>query len=186
MERMMDSSTVEYRDIPGFLGYRVGSDGSVWSCLRQGNTSGLTNVWRLRKQHRSKGYFCVRLRLGRGYATRTTHRLILHAFVGPSPEGMECSHENGDSTDNRIENLKWKTHLENIRDKERHGTTGRGPTWKPRFRTQPARLRFSVAKVLEVRAKILSGATQTDLAKAYGVARSTIFRIAKRKSWTEI
>lgn len=27
-----DVSTVEYRDIQGFPGYRVGSDGTVWTC----------------------------------------------------------------------------------------------------------------------------------------------------------
>lgn len=39
------NSTVEYRDIKGFPGYRVGSDGSVWTTLvrrTRGTTRELT------------------------------------------------------------------------------------------------------------------------------------------------
>ena len=53
---------------------------------------------------------------------RYTHRLVLEAFVGQCPDGMECAHENGDSTDNRLSNLSWKTPSANNLDKQRHGT----------------------------------------------------------------
>lgn len=50
------------------------------------------------------------------------HRVILLTFVGPCPVGMEVRHLNGDSTDNRLENLKYGTHSENMQDTVRHGT----------------------------------------------------------------
>ena len=50
------------------------------------------------------------------------HRLVLEAFVGPNPPGLECCHNNGDPSDNRVENLRWGTHRENMRDKIKHGT----------------------------------------------------------------
>ena len=34
------------------------------------------------------------------------HRLVLEAFVGPNPPGLECCHNNGDPSDNRVENLR--------------------------------------------------------------------------------
>lgn len=48
--------TVEYRDIPGFRGYSIGSDGSVWTCIerrcrkgRIGYESVITGEWKPRK-----------------------------------------------------------------------------------------------------------------------------------------
>jgi hypothetical protein len=52
------------------------------------------------------------------------HRLVLTAFVGPCPPGMECCHNNGDFTDNRLENLRWGTPSSNLFDLVRHGNHG--------------------------------------------------------------
>lgn len=52
------------------------------------------------------------------------HVLVLTAFVGPRPEGMECCHGNGNPADNRVENLRWDTRSANQRDSVRAGTHG--------------------------------------------------------------
>ncbi len=41
------------------------------------------------------------------------HRLVLVAFVGPCPEGLEVNHKNGIKTDNRLANLEYVTRSEN-------------------------------------------------------------------------
>lgn len=46
----------------------------------------------------------------------------MEAFVGPCPEGMEVCHNNGDCTDNRLENLRYDTKSANMLDRVRHGT----------------------------------------------------------------
>lgn len=48
------------------------------------------------------------------------HVLVLEAFVGPCPGGMECCHNNGNPKDNRIENLRWDTHKANMADRVKH------------------------------------------------------------------
>jgi hypothetical protein len=53
--------------------------------------------------------------------TTAIHKLVLEAFVGPWPEGMECCHNDGDHTNNRVENLRWDTHSNNVHDIVRHG-----------------------------------------------------------------
>lgn len=50
------------------------------------------------------------------------HRLVLEAFDGPCPEGMECRHLDGDPTNNRLANLRWGTRSENNLDRVAHGT----------------------------------------------------------------
>jgi hypothetical protein len=52
---------------------------------------------------------------------RFVHQLVLEAFVGPCPPGMECLHANDDATDNRLVNLRWGTHTENVQDCLRNG-----------------------------------------------------------------
>jgi hypothetical protein len=44
------------------------------------------------------------------------HRLVLSAFVGPCPEGMEALHGEGGALDNRLANLRWGTRSENMRE----------------------------------------------------------------------
>lgn len=54
------------------------------------------------------------------------HRLVLEAFVGQCPDGMECCHNNGIANDNRLENLRWDTHENNNKDRKLHGKYPKG------------------------------------------------------------
>lgn len=49
------------------------------------------------------------------------HRLVLDAFVGPCPEGLQACHGNNVKHDNRLANLRWDTHSENVYDQVRDG-----------------------------------------------------------------
>lgn len=53
--------------------------------------------------------------------TRKVHVAVLEAFVGPRPEGMQALHNNGDPSDNTVENLRWGTASDNMKDKSLHG-----------------------------------------------------------------
>ena len=53
---------------------------------------------------------------------RSVHLLVMLAFVGPRPDGMDVCHDNGDPADNRLSNLRYGTHSENMYDAVRHGT----------------------------------------------------------------
>lgn len=50
------------------------------------------------------------------------HRLVLEAFVGPCPEGMESLHADGNPANNMLANLSYNTHTVNMHDKRTHGT----------------------------------------------------------------
>lgn len=106
-------------DIPGFPGYEVSSFGRVRSWKR-------SRPIILAQMICCEGY--AKLSLSRnGHTTQhRVNRLVLESFVGPCPEGYQSSHENGVRSDNRLSNLSWKTPLENMADKQRHGTQCRG------------------------------------------------------------
>ena len=54
--------------------------------------------------------------------TRTVHSLVAEAFIGPRPEGMEVCHNDGDRTNNHLDNLRYGTSSDNNLDQLRHGT----------------------------------------------------------------
>lgn len=51
-----------------------------------------------------------------GRAGRTVHSLVLEAFIGPCPPGMEARHLDDDPTNNNLSNLVWGTRSENSGD----------------------------------------------------------------------
>lgn len=72
------------------------------------------------------GYYRVHLGFNGKKKSYSVHRMVLMAFVGIPPKGYEGCHNNGISHDNRLENLRWGTPLENAQDRVRHGSYKRG------------------------------------------------------------
>lgn len=125
------------------------------------------------------GYRNVHLRAVDGRVlTRAVHRLVLFAFVGPCPDGMECAHANRNRADNRLENLSWSTPFGNYLDKVRHGTVYQGE------RQHSAKL--NSAKVVEIRQLLSAGVLHKEIAARFGVAPSTIGSIASGVTWKHV
>tara|TARA_R110002020_G_scaffold155071_1_gene335883 strand:+ start:318 stop:851 length:534 start_codon:yes stop_codon:yes gene_type:complete len=75
----------------------------------------------------SNGYVYVHLSISKNKFNLHVARGVLLAFAGhPPSEDMECCHNDGNPSNNNIENLRWDTHKENNRDRIRHGTYSRG------------------------------------------------------------
>jgi hypothetical protein len=173
---------VEYRDLPGYPGYRIGSDGSVWSCWTTGCKPKMTSVWRkLKTPNDNHGRPQVNVRsvcpeTGQRASRHVhVHTLVLEAFVGPCPPGLECCHEDGVRTNNTLRNLRWDTRPANRQDSIRHGTFLRG-SMSP------------VAKLTEedipaIRFLRRLGWTYPEIAAVFGVAEGTIASVLRGKSW---
>ena len=53
---------------------------------------------------------------------RRVHCLVMLAFVGPPPKGMEVCHRDGVRPNVTLDNLYYGTRKQNIEDARRHGT----------------------------------------------------------------
>jgi len=162
---------VEYRDVSGFVGYRVGSDGSVWSCRDW--KGGVGDEWRqLARRPNSKGYSRVSLRRNGRTCDRKVHRLVLEAFIGPAPDGMQGCHNDGNPSNCELGNLRWDTIVGNHADKWVHGTQTHGGShcWA----------KLSDEDVGTVRSEYASGVATKHLAKRFNVDVSTIRRLVKQ------
>lgn len=124
----------QWAAIPGYEGrYEVSNLGSVRSLPHRGQvmtqygfeTTRAVKGRVLKPVRATKtGHVQVCLSGGKFYRV---HVLVLLAFVGPRPSGCETLHLNHDASDNRLANLRYGTHSENMlmnyeKDGPRHKT----------------------------------------------------------------
>ncbi len=102
--------------IPGYEGlYEVSDDGQVRSIGRRGKTLSAYPV---------RGYMKVHLSKDGVARQRGVHQLVMLAFEGPTPGGMEVCHNDGNRANNSRSNLRYGTPSDNGYDRVKHGTCG--------------------------------------------------------------
>ena len=170
-----EQSTVEYRNIPDFPGYRIGSDGSIWSCWK--GKWGMSSNWRkLKPQARESGHLYICLCPAR--IQRSVHSLVLETFVGPCPEGCECLHRDGNPQNNRVDNLRWGTHKENGEDMSRHLSLA-GEKNGHAILTKEI--------VLKLREEYSAGGiSHRQLAEKFRLLKATVTAVLIRKNWKHV
>lgn len=178
----MSALDVEYRNIAGMPGYRVGNDGSVWSCHRaSGRFSGEWRRLAIRIRRPGCPYRIVDLRAeaGKGRVVRFyIHRLVLKAFIGLPPAGMQACHNDGDPANNRLENLRWDTCKSNAADKVRHGTTLVGENHPNAILSEEL-----VAEICRLR---MSGMKQIQIGKQVGCSQTIVSAVLLGKIWRSV
>lgn len=121
--------TERWRVIPGWPDYEVSDMGRVRSLPRsmvRANGRPYNKAARIMRGSigMPDGYPVVTLspKGTNRHAVLKIHRLVLLAFVGPAPEGMVTCHNDGNPTNNRLDNLRWDTPSANMVDRVKHGT----------------------------------------------------------------
>lgn len=169
----MFKSSINYNPIPSVAGYLVGTDGSVWG--ERTRTRIHSGKWRqLRPTPMSSGHLVVNI-LGK---LRYVHHLVLEAFVGPCPPGMECRHfPDRDPANNKLENLSWGTHADNLRDRKIHQTDNAG--------SRHGMSKLTERQVLQIR-KDHETLTLVEQAQKYKVTRGCVYGIVTRRTWKHV
>ena len=110
------------------------------------------------------------------------HRLVLEAFVGPCPEGMECRHLDGNPGNCRLENLTWGTRRQQYQDRVRHGTVKNPPII---YGEKHHASKMSIVKAEEARLLYATGGwTQRKLAAKYGISQPVMGAILRWERYT--
>jgi hypothetical protein len=173
-----------WKPVVGYEGYEVSDQGNVRSWRIKGNTKKPVTTPRLLKAWKhghGRKYCAVKLSKDNKGHTISVHRIVLEAFVGPMPEGQECRHLNGNPEDNRLENLAYGTHLENMDDLRRHGTHAR------LHGVEHGCAKLTEQDVLEIRALYADKKyNQYELASMYGIDQTNVSLIVRRKKWKHI
>ena len=140
-------------DVPGWQGfYQVSDHGRVRGVHRVViRTDGQRRTERTKIMagavNRS-GYSYVRLTRNANSVSRLVHTLVAQAFLGPCPSGLEVCHNDGDPSNNTVENLRYDTHSANMRDMVMQGRNSISKTHCPRnhLLESPNLVRCVVAK----------------------------------------
>lgn len=166
----------KWKSIPGWPGYEVSDWGNVHSYKRRVKGRGRWVIdespQRVLKASldRENGYRRVILCHNGKPKLCTVARLVLLAFVGPCPEGMEACHTDCNSENDRLDNLRYDTHINNSYD-------GVG---------SHAKTRLTNKRAVVVKQLAADGLSDEELASMFGVSVSTIAncRLGHRYSYT--
>lgn len=162
-----------WKVIPGFPDYAASTFGRF---------KRIRNARRYKAGRFLKGSPCgegyIELHLSRNKKTckRLAHQLILRTFIGPPPTPFhEGNHQDGIKSNNRLSNLEWATHQENMKHADATGL--RQITWN----------KLEIPEVLSIfffaHEKL---ASSYKLAAVYGVHQATIMSIKMRRNWRRL
>lgn len=160
-----------WRPIAGTDGwYEVSTLGQVRSWVPDRNGAGRPDEPRLITPGANpRGYLEIKFSKRIGGGRRSLHRIVLETFVGPALPGFEACHLNHDKSDNRLSNLRWGTHVENMRQN--------------RFASLQAK-KLTSSDAIEIAGLLRAGETYTAIADRFGIAKGNVWSIATGRSWS--
>ena len=99
-----------WREWPQDPRIKVSNKGNVVSCKRGA-------PYPLKVIHNLRGYQTV----GASLQPQYVHKMVAETWIDNPNHYKEVNHINGDKDDNRVENLEWVTHSQNMRHAYRTG-----------------------------------------------------------------
>lgn len=125
----------------------------------------------------SSGYLRIDLWKNGSKKVHRLHRLVLEAFQGDPPPGLQCRHLNHNKEDCSLGNLEWNTQQVNIQDNFERGACN-APRGEEHYSTG-----LTWEKVNELRELSAAGWNTLQLAKRYKLSYTACANIVKGKTW---
>jgi hypothetical protein len=162
--------------VVGYEGlYEVSNTGKVMSLGRINNANKIKTVWPKKEIGllTKRGYKVCHLTLPSQKSKQfLMHRLVMQAFIGEPPKGMEVCHNDGNPSNCDLSNLRYDTHKNNNIDRIKHKTIPKGQTHH--------KSKINENQALEIYSSNLK---IIELSKIYGLSESSIIDIKKHRSW---
>ena len=178
------------KDITGYEGrYAVTKDGRVWSHRKEtpvGKNGGVRidgNKWlALSPSNRGKGYYRVALSDFAGARKMlSVHRLVALTYI-PNPDSLPfINHINGNTTDNRVENLEWCDAKGNTVHAHANGWI-RMPNQRGEKNSQA---KIGIADVKRIKQLSAGGLGDTAISRKLNLSRSIVKGVTKGKTWED-
>lgn len=120
-------------DIPDFTGYKVDKLGNVYSMIPKGcqnrfNRERWLKEPKILKYRKTKTGYC-RVCMRRDSTGKRedvyVHRIVASLFIPNSNNLSDVNHLNSNPSDNRVENLEWLSHKDNLEYGLTHGNKTR-------------------------------------------------------------
>jgi len=166
-----------WKDIPNYEGYQVSNKGSIRSFKRSAYTNLAPKVLKLIINDR---YIYVGAQINKKRRKLSVHRAVAMAFIANPFNKPFVNHINGIKHDNRVENLEWVTHLENMAHAVNAGLI--------KFRGEKQNFsKLTTEQVLKIRQLSSQGMSCSKIVKEMAiVANRTIRDVLLRKTWKHI
>lgn len=139
----------------------------------------------VRGRSNGKGYLQLSIFADGRYRNVRVHRIVCEAWHGPAPSSEhEVAHDDCDKSNNRPDNVSWKTYAENRDDLRRHHREGLYADRGPRSLV-PCKL--TPDDVRAIRGRYAAGVSMADLAHAFGVSEWSVSNLLRGRSyiWVE-
>jgi hypothetical protein len=163
------------RPVPGFPGYFIDEHATVYTTVAGSMREG--SVFRLTPSLDLADYWCVTLRQNGIQKRKRIHVLVAMAFHGVKKNAaLMARHLDDDRDNNHYSNIAWGTHEENMADRDRNGTTARGPHLS----------RLSDDDIREIRRRCDAGEKHHLVAHSYRLRGSAVANIAARKTFQNV
>ena len=165
----------EWKDVHGYEGlYQVSNQGRVKRLPRNYSLNNNPAIYVperiLKPKHYHKcGHLAVTLCKNGKQINKTVHGLVLEAFVGQRPKGMDIRHLDSDPSNNKLDNLAYGTRAENCIDQSKLGRCGSQ--------------KLTIEDVKQIRSCLANGEPMKDIAIRYGVTKQSVYAIKHRKSY---
>lgn len=170
-----------WKEIPETEGrYQASNLGRIRTVGRKDRRGNIVSIEpKLKKRFKNPhGRFMTPIIMNGVCRNKFISRLVLSAFCGPCPKGLEAAHLDGNRTNDRIENLKWVSSKDNNSHKVAHGTDIRGE--------KGGLAKLTTAQVLNIRDRIKKGEMMTVLAKEFSVSPRAISLIRDGQTWRHL
>lgn len=113
---------VNWRDVKGYEGLFIVSDqGQVLKLPRIDALGKVYGFKSMKGGINADGYVRVGLQKDGKERKVFLHRIVMESFSDEIPEGCEVNHKNLNKQDNRLENLEWTSHCENMNHAKKNG-----------------------------------------------------------------